>query len=63
MEFDNNLKELRIKAGLTQEQLAKKLNVNLRTYQGWEIGKSRPKYEILQEIKVILNCSYEDLLK
>ena len=63
MEFDNNLKELRIKSGLTQEQLAEKLNVNLRTYQGWEIGKSRPNYETLEKIINFFGCSYDDLLK
>lgn len=63
MNFEKNLKELRIKANFTQEQLAKKINISLRTYQGWEIAKSRPKYEILEKLKEILDCTYDDLLK
>lgn len=63
MNFSQNLKKLREAKNLTQEQLAKKINTSLRTYQGWEIAKSRPKYETLEKLKEILNCTYDDLLK
>lgn len=63
MDFEKNLKEARIKAGLTQDELAKRLNMSKRTYEGWEVAKGRPKYEVLKQIKEILNCSYDDLLK
>ncbi len=36
------LQELRDAVGLTQAAAAELLGVSLRTYQGWEIGKSAP---------------------
>lgn len=37
------LKELRIKAGLSQSDLAKKLNVHQTAVSQWETGKKRPR--------------------
>lgn len=36
------LKSWRTKAGLLQKEAAEKLGVSVRTYQGWEEGKSTP---------------------
>lgn len=36
----NRIKELREKEGISQEKLAKKLGVNLRTLQRWESGET-----------------------
>lgn len=36
-----NLKELRLAAGLTQAEVAKKLNVNQAAVSWWEAGKTR----------------------
>jgi transcriptional regulator with XRE-family HTH domain len=36
------LKELRLATGLTQEQMARKLNVTLSTFRRWERGITEP---------------------
>ena len=36
----NRIKNLREKEGISQDQLAKKLGVNLRTLQRWESGET-----------------------
>lgn len=38
MEFNNRLFELRKQKGLSQEELANKLNVSKQTVSKWEIG-------------------------
>ncbi len=63
MNFSKNLKDLRTKSGLTQEQLAKLLNTEKYTIQKWEQNKNIKTFEILEKLKEILNCSYDDLLK
>lgn len=49
---DLNVKEIRNKLGLTQEELAKELGVALRTVQNWETGGVIPKtkYVILRKL-------------
>lgn len=43
-------KELRKEKGLTQEQLAEKLNVSRRTVSRWETGSNLPDFDILIEM-------------
>ena len=42
MEFKERLKELRIERGLSQMQLAKKLNLSQSAIAKWELGKTEP---------------------
>lgn len=42
MEFKDRLKELRIEKGLSQMQLALKLNVSQSAIAKWELGKTEP---------------------
>ena len=44
------LKELRNGEGLTQEQLAEKLNVSRRTVSRWETGSNMPDLDLLIEM-------------
>ena len=46
------LKELRNGEGLTQEQLAEKLNVSRRTVSRWETGSNMPDLDLLIEMAV-----------
>lgn len=55
------IKELRQKAGLTQQELAEAVGVNRPALAMWEIGKSWPSAQILPEIAAALKCSVEDL--
>lgn len=56
------LKEMRIKAGFTQEELAKKIGVSLGMVSKWENGKQTPKYLNITKLKRALKCSYDDLM-
>ena len=42
MEIEKKLKDVRIQAGLTQEQVAEKIMVSRQTVSNWENGKSLP---------------------
>lgn len=58
MEF----KELRKKAGLTQGQLAEKLDIGQSTVASWECGKTKPRADTLIKLSGILNCTTDELL-
>ena len=50
IKIGNLFKELRKEKGLTQEQLAEKLNVSRRTVSRWETGSNLPDLDILIEM-------------
>ena len=58
-----NIKKLRIAAGLTQVQFAKKLNVDQSTVSLWESGKSKPQRKLHKKLAKLLNCTVDELLK
>ena len=60
--FGSLLKKLRKHAGLSQEQLANKMNVSKNTIQNWENG-AKVKYERLILLADIFNTSVELLIK
>ncbi|MGM0215024.1 helix-turn-helix transcriptional regulator [Enterococcus sp. AZ109] len=47
----NNLSKIRTERGISQEQLAKKLNVSQKTISSWEIGRTNPKPHQMQHIE------------
>lgn len=51
--FSDRLKGLRKKAGLTQEEAAKKLDTARTTYSGYERGTSEPDFNTLNKISDI----------
>lgn len=59
----HNLKELRIKKGLSQEQLAKQLNISSVAICQYELGKRSPNVEMLKKLAQVLDCTIDDLLK
>ena len=59
----SNLGVLRKNAGLTQQQLADKLNVKRTTLTMWEIGRNNPPTKYLLALADALGCTVEDLLK
>ena len=63
MKFNENLKYLRKKEGLTQEQLAEKLNVSRQAVTKWESGKALPDIENLKEIAYIFSVSIDSLVE
>lgn len=63
MDFKNNLKNLRKNKGFTQKSLAEKMGLPTQTIINWEQGKTQTSFETLEDLTIILNCSYNDLLK
>lgn len=58
-----NIKKHREIKGLRQQDLADKLNINIRSYQNLESGTTKLDLERLEQIAGILETSAEDLLK
>lgn len=58
-----SIKKLRVAAGLTQVQFAKKLNVDQSTVSLWESGKSKPHKKLHKKMAKILGCTVDELLK
>ncbi len=56
------ISECRKKKGLTQMQLAEKLNITDRAVSKWETGKAMPDSSIMLELCDILSISVNDLL-
>lgn len=56
-----NLKELRLKAGLTQEELASKCEIQRSTIAMIERGVNKPSFELALKLSKELNCTVEEL--
>lgn len=59
--FSDNVKNLRLKYGLTQEQLANKLNVSRKTVSSWENNRNVPDLFLMKRISQIFNVSINEL--
>ena len=57
-EIANNIKNLRIKRNITQEELAEKLFVSRQAISRWEVGKSIPDYTTLVNL-----CEYYNIYR
>ena len=55
------LRELRIAAGLRQEDVAKKLNVDQAAVSNWERGKNRPCTKYHKKLAKIYGCTVDAL--
>ncbi len=60
--FQNNLRSLRKKSGLSQEELGIRLNTVRQTISKWENGVSVPDAETLVKLAEILDVSVNELL-
>lgn len=56
------ISKLRKEAGITQQELAEKLNVTAKAVSRWETGKGYPDVTILPEISKIFNVSVNEIL-
>jgi len=64
MYFGSNLQHLRhLSSGMTQEQLAERLNVSRQTVSKWETDTAMPDIEKLLELSALFSCSLDALLK
>ena len=57
-----NIKRLREAKGMTQEQLAEKLNVTRQAVSNWENEKTQPDIDTLHRISQELDTSIEELI-
>ena len=62
-EGETSLRHLRERAGLTQEELARRCGIPLRTYQRWETGETaaRPNIRQIKALCKELNIPIGDL--
>ena len=60
--FDKNLKRLRIRNHLKQEDLAKQLNVTRQTVSGWETGRRQPDLDMLKKLAEALEVDVQELI-
>ncbi len=61
--FSDNLKKFRLAKGLTQEQVAEKLNVNSQTVSRWECGTTLPDVLTLPELAKLYEVTVDDFYK
>ena len=62
-DFGKFVAELRKEKGMTQLQLAEKLNVTDKAVSRWETGKNFPDIEIFEDLSKILEVSVSELLE
>lgn len=62
MGFGERLRELRLKRGLTQEALAKRLGFVKSTISQWESGNRVPSEDVLRQIAEIFGVSVDYLI-
>lgn len=62
MDFGSQVKKLRTAKGLTQEQLAQKLNVSRQTISSWENNRNLPDLEMVVTIAKIFQLSLDQLI-
>ncbi|HEM4050620.1 TPA: DUF3955 domain-containing protein [Streptococcus suis] len=62
MNFGQQIKDLRKKEGLTQEQLALKLNVTRQAVSNWENDKNLPDLELLILMSSVFSISLDHLI-
>lgn len=62
MKIGNKINQLRKISGMTQEQLAEKLNVSRQTISKWESGGTLPDIDSIVKVSKLFHVSLDDLL-
>ena len=60
--FAQQLRKIRKRTGITQEELAKKLNISSKTVQRWEWNERTPRMEEIKKLCEVLHVSEAELL-
>ena len=58
----NGLKERRIKAGLTQQEVGDRVGVGTSTVGMWESGANQPRASTLISLAKLFGCTVDELL-
>ncbi len=61
MDFAKRLKELRVSRGLTQDDLARELNLVKSSISMYETGKRKPSFEVLEAVADYFNVNLDTL--
>lgn len=62
MSFSTKLKALRLQKGLTQQEIAKELNMRRSTYGMYETGKREPSFDTLTKFSEFFNVDMNTLM-
>lgn len=62
MEFGQRVKKLRIEAGLTQEDVAKKLDLSKTAVGAWENGRAKPRLDKMNQLSDLFGVPVSELL-
>lgn len=60
--FADRLREARVSAGMTQEQLGFALGITKSSVSAWENGRETPSFRLLPELRRILGRSLDELI-
>ena len=60
--FNDNLKEARLKRNLSQKEVADQIGVSKSTYSLYESGNREPSVQTIKKIADVLNVSADELL-
>ncbi|WP_342507811.1 helix-turn-helix transcriptional regulator [Sporosarcina sp. FSL K6-2383] len=63
MEIGQEIKKRRTELNITQEELAKRLNVTRAAISNWEVGRNYPDIQLLVKLSDELNISLDQLLR
>lgn len=58
-----SIKKAREKSGLTQQDLAKALDIDQSAVCRWETGETQPRAKLLPRLAEILGCTVDELLR
>ncbi len=61
-DFKDRLKQLREQKGMTQDDLAQRLQITKSAVSGWERGERHPRFDMLDEVADIFDCDINYLL-
>lgn len=61
-DIGKNIRELRVKKNMTQDELAESLFVTRQTVSNYETGKSRPDIDMLVKIAELMDCDVNTIL-
>ena len=62
MSIANNLRQLRVHSGLTQEQVAEKIGVTRQTLSNYESGRTRPDVDMLAQLSAIYGTDIDGVI-
>ena len=60
--FENNLRNLRNRKNLKQDELAERMNVTRQTISGWETGRRQPDLDTLKRLAETLDADVQELI-